>query len=460
MHYQIAVIGGGPGGYAAAIRASQSGARAVLVEKDGVGGTCLNRGCIPTKVLTAGISILHKIKKAGDFGIEIEGVSVDYSRLMTRKDTIVLRLKQGIEYLLNKNKVELISGTATNISPGAISIDTPDRGALNIECDNIIIATGSKPTRLIELEYDGDLVITSNEAINITRVPNRLIIIGGGVIGCEFASIYSALGSKVTLLEIMPVILPQMDKEISSFMKSVLKRQGIDIKTSVNVKNIQREGKVVSAELENGEKIEADKLLISIGRIPNVSAIDTEKYGIALGKSGEVLVNKKMETSVKGLYAVGDVTGKMQLAHVASAQAKVAVDNIMGIEAEMDYNAVPNCLYTYPEVGSVGITHQDAESKGIDFKIGKFPFIALGKAHAIGDTEGFVKIISESKNGRIIGMHIVCSRAADLIAEAALAINMNITVDQLIKTIHAHPTMSEAIMEAGEAVYGKSIHFS
>jgi len=457
VSYKLVVIGGGPGGYVAAIRAAQMGASVALVEKGKVGGTCLNRGCIPTKALAAGTEIIHTIRRGAEFGVIAGEVAVDFGRLMERKDQVVGRLVQGVEYLLKKNKIELISGTARLSGKGLVLVEGPE-GAKELEAENIILATGTEPALIKSFGYDGERVITSDQALNLKEVPPRMLIIGGGVIGCEFACIFNALGSKVTVVELMPNLLPLMDKEVSRQMQGLLKRQGINIKTKVKIQEVKKRQESVVAVLEGGEEIESDLVLISIGRVMNLKGLGLEEAGVALGERGEVAVDDGLRTSVAGIYAIGDITGKVQLAHVASAQGLVAAENIMGRQKKIDYNAVPSCIFTHPEVGSVGLTTQEAESRGIKFKSGKFNFIAIGKAQAMGQTEGFVKVLADQDSDRILGVHIVGPHATDLIAEAAVAMQAGFTAKQLAETIHAHPTLAEAVLEAAEAVHGMSIH--
>jgi len=457
VHYNVVVIGGGPGGYVSAIRAAKLGASVALVEKGSPGGTCLNRGCIPTKALAAGAEMIHSFRRAAEFGIGAGEVIVDLGRMMDRKNKVVARLVQGVEFLLKKNKVELIRGEARLAGKGRVAVEGPE-GFRELQAASVILATGTEPALNQAFGYDGDRVITSDQALNLTGVPPRLLVIGGGVIGCEFACIFAALGSKVTVVEIMPTILPLADREVARQMQGLLKRQGINIKTGARIQEVRKQPDSAIAVLEGGEEIVADRVLISIGRVMNLKGIGLEEAGVALGERGEVLVNDRMETSVPGIYAVGDIAGKVQLAHVASAQGMVAADNIMGTARSMDYRAIPSCIFTHPEVGSVGITSQEAESQGIKVKSGKFNFIASGKAQAMGETEGFVKVLAHPDTDRILGVHIVGPHATDLVAEAAVAMQAGFTARQLAGTIHAHPTLAEAVMEASEAVHGLSIH--
>ncbi|MHB8917710.1 MAG: dihydrolipoyl dehydrogenase [Desulfocucumaceae bacterium] len=457
LPYKVVVIGGGPGGYVSAIRAAQLGASVALVEKGNVGGTCLNRGCVPTKALAAGAEVIHTVRRASEFGVGTGEITVDFGRLMERKDQVVGRLVQGVEFLLKKNKVELIKGTAKLSGKGRVVVEGPE-ATRELEAGNIILATGTGPALIKAFGYDGERVITSDEALTLGEVPQRLLVIGGGVIGCEFACIFSALGSKVTVVELMPTILPLMDKEVARLMQSLLKRQGISIKTKAKILEVRKQPDFMVAVLESGEEIEADKILISIGRVMNLQGLGLEEAGVALGERGEVVVNDRMETSVPTIYAIGDITGRVQLAHVASAQGLVAVDNIMGRVRLMDYRVVPSCIYTHPEVGSVGMTSQEAENSGVKFKSGKFSFMASGKAQVMGQTDGFVKVLADPETDRILGVHIVGPHATDLISEATVAMQAGFTVSQLAGTIHAHPTLAEAVMEATEAVHGMSIH--
>ena len=458
MSYNIVILGGGPGGYVAAIRAAQLGAKVAVVEKIEVGGTCLNRGCIPTKAMVAGAETLAHVKHAADFGINVGSVTVDFGRLMARKNEVVAKLVAGIKFLFNKNKVDLVVGNGKITAPGRVEVTKKDGSTEQLLCENIIIATGSEPALISALGYDGDKVITSNEALQLTEIPSSLLVIGGGVIGCEFACIFAELGSQVTVVDVMPTILPMVDKEAARQMQGLLKRRGINIKTKTKINEIKKADGKVTAILEGGEEISADKVLISIGRVLNSKGIGLEEVGVALGERGEVVVNDKLQTNVPGIYAIGDVTNKIQLAHVASAQGIVAVENIMGKESTVNYDVVPSCIFTMPEVASVGIASQEADEKGLTVKAAKFSFMAIGKAQAMGETEGFVKIIADAESDKILGVHIVGPHATDLIAEAAVAMQAGMTVEQLARTIHAHPTLAEAVMEAAEAVHGKAIH--
>ncbi|MHB8172231.1 MAG: dihydrolipoyl dehydrogenase [Thermincolia bacterium] len=458
MTYQIAIIGGGPGGYVAAIRAAQLGAKVTVIEKARLGGTCLHWGCIPTKTLVAGVETLRTIKKAGEFGITSANPVVDFQRLMEQKNQVVERLETGINYLFKKNKIDLHQGTGKLLSPHKIEVTKTDGTVEEIIAENIIIATGSEPALIETLGYDGERVITSNEALALSEVPKRLLVIGGGVIGCEFACIFAELGAEVTIVEIMPTILPGVDKEISRLMQTLFKSRGITVKTKAKIQEVRKNRDEVAAVLDTDEELAADKILISTGRTFNSRGLGLEALGIEQGPRGEIMVNSRLQTNIPNIYAIGDITNKIQLAHVASAQGITAVENIMGNPKEMNYDVVPSCIFTFPEVAGVGITSQQAEEQGISVKTGKFPFMALGKGQATGETDGFVKMLADPVSDRILGVHIVGPRATDLIAEATLAVKLGATAQQLAETIHAHPTLAEAIMEAAEAVHGKSIH--
>lgn len=457
MAYDILIIGGGPGGYVAAIKAAQLGAKVGVVEKDELGGTCLNRGCIPTKTLLSSVSTLAHVKHAANFGINVDNYSVDFPKMMDRKEKVVAQLVKGIHYLFKKNKIELIRGQGKVIEPGKVQVATGE-DELELLAKNIIVATGSEPALIKALGYNGRTVITSNEALSLEAVPESMLIIGGGVIGCEFATIFSELGCSVTILEAMPTILPMIDKDVARRQQSLLKRRGIAIKTGAMITEVTETNQGIKAVLDNGHEFSAQKALISIGRTFNTEGLGLKEIGVQLGPKGEVLVDNRMRTNVEGIYAIGDVTNIIQLAHVASAQGIVAVENIMGIESTMNYAAVPSCIFTLPEVASVGITSQEAEKKGIPVKEGKFNFIANGKALSMDETDGLVKIIAHADNNKVLGVHIIGPHAADLIAEATLAVQHGLTSEQLARTIHAHPTLAETIMEAAEAVDGHSIH--
>lgn len=457
MNYDAVVIGGGPGGYVAAIRIAQLGGKVAVVEKDELGGTCLNRGCIPTKSLIAAVERLAMIEDASSFGIEVNKPTINFTQVQARKDEVVNKLVSGIHYLFKKHKVTLINGTGKIKSANEVEVQGESETTI-LNCKNIVIATGSSPALIKALGYNGKTIITSEEALKLTERPSSLLIIGAGVIGCEFAYIYGAMGTKITMVEAAPNILPLLDKDISRRLQSIFKKKGITIKTKLSIKSITETDSGIEARLENGDVITAEMALISIGRQLNTAGLGLENVGVELGQRGEILVNDKMATNVPGIYAIGDITNKYQLAHVASAQGIVAAENIMGVNATMEYRAVPSCIFTSPEIASVGITEQQAKEREIPVKIGKFNFMANGKALTMGQGEGLVKVIAHAETEKVLGVHIIGPHASDLIAEGTLAVKSGITAKDLAGTIHAHPTLAEAIMEAAENVYGLGIH--
>ncbi|AWB30374.1 dihydrolipoyl dehydrogenase [Clostridium botulinum] len=458
---KLVVIGGGPGGYVAAIRGAQLGAEVTLIEKEKLGGTCLNIGCIPTKVLLHSSELLNEIKEARTLGIEVNNeVKINWTQLQNRKNTVVNTLVSGVSSLLEHNKVKVINGTAAFEGKNSIKV-TKDQGESgNIQFDNVIISSGSVPfiPPIEGRELEG--VIDSTGALSLDSIPKSMVIIGGGVIGIEFANIFNSLGCKVTVIEMLPYILPPVDREISEILKEKLKKDGIDIYNNCKVTKIENnnENLNVSFEEDNDKlNIEAQKVLIAVGRRANIGNLNLESTGVSTEK-GCILVNDNMETNIKGIYAIGDCTGKNMLAHVASDQGIIAVENIMGKNKKMDYKTVPVCVYTKPELASVGLTEEQAKQKGVDYKVGKFPLIYNGKSLIMNDTEGFIKIIADKKYEEILGVHILGPRATDLITEAALALRLEATLEEIITTVHAHPTIGEAMKEAALAVNKEAIH--
>ncbi len=457
-NFDIAVIGGGPGGYTAAIRAAQLGGNVCLIEKEKVGGTCLNWGCIPTKALLSCVEVLKHIKHADTFGIDVAGVKPDFSRMVERKDGIVKNLVSGIEFLLKSYKITLIKSRAVLTAKDTIWLEGSNGGGNEIKADKIIIATGSRPAMIPAFNIDGKRVITSNEALNLKELPSSIVIVGGGVIGCEFACIFSEMGVSVTILELMPNILPTEDKVIGQRLRAILKRRGVKVNNKVKITKIENTGSGITAHLEEGGPVSADMALISIGRSLNTEDLGLNEVGINQGRRGEICVNDKMETSIYGIYAIGDVVGKIMLAHVAAKQGLVAAANAMGQKAAMDYSVVPGCIFTSPEIGSVGLTADKAKEQGINVKLGNFSFKALGKAQAMGETDGTVRLVIDAKTDKVIGAQIMGPHATDLIAEVALAIQMGVTAKQIGETIHAHPTLAEAVYEAAEDAHNMAIH--
>jgi dihydrolipoamide dehydrogenase len=455
---KVVIIGAGPGGYVAAIRAAQLGSGVVLIEKSLLGGTCLNWGCIPTKALLACAEAMETIREAGDYGIKVGDPVPDLKAMVERKEKISEQLRNGIGQLLKANKVEVVKGTARLTSPNQVAVET-EGGSKTIETEKVIIATGSEPARLPTFDFDKPAILTSTEGLELTEIPKAMIIVGSGVVGSEFATIYNALGTKVTMVELMARILPTEDERISQQMKRILNKKGIEILTETTIDEmVEYRPDGVKAKLSNGEILEADKLLVSIGRSLNSANLGLEEAGVELGKRGEIVVDEHMETNVSGVYAIGDVVGGILLAHVASFEGICAAENAMGMESAMNYNVVPACIFTEPEIASVGLTPAKAEEKGIEIKVGRFMFGGLGKALAMGKGQGFIQLVVDAPTDKIIGCQIMSAHASDLIHELALAIQVGVTARDIGKTVHAHPSLAEAVMEAAEAVHDQAIH--
>jgi len=458
MAKRIVFLGGGPGGYVGAIKAAKMGADVTVVEKDNVGGTCLNRGCIPTKALLACSDVLTNIKDAKDFGITIEGeIKPDIVSMMDRKDKIVERMVSGIEFLFDKNNVKLIKGTGKITEKDVVTVVKGDKTTETIKTDAIVIGTGSSPAKIPIFPYDGEKVITSDEALNLRELPESMIIVGAGVIGCEFGMFFNNLGIKINIVEMMDHALPLEDKEIGKEMQKVLKRKKIKLLLKTKIEKAELTDKGVRAILGDGKELEADMMLVAIGRKSNITGIGLEEMGIKIDR-GRILVDEYMQTNVDGIYAIGDVVPGAQLAHLASAEAICAVHNILGEKCKMDYKAVPRGVFTNPEVAGVGLTEEEALERGHKIKKGDFAFRGLGKAQAMGALLGKVKIIACEKTDKILGASIIGPHATDLIHELAVGVKFGLTAKQLGNTIHSHPTLSEAIMEALEDVHGQSAH--
>lgn len=467
MSKHLAILGAGPGGYVAAIRAAQLGARVTVIENQALGGVCLNWGCIPSKALLSVVEFGDKAKKARDFGVLIDGpIAYDPAAMVARKNKVVSNLVKGIATLFKTWKIEHVEGRGELLDARTIRVAKPDGAETDMTADGLIIATGSSWPKLPLFPIDGTQIITSKQALDLDRIPASLLIVGGGVEGCEFASLYSGLGTQVTMVELMPRLLPLEDEEISQMTERELKKRGVEIRTGVAVENVVRQPEAVTAHLRDGLSLNVEQVLVSVGRGLNSNGIGLEKAGVQVGSRGEILVNDRMETNVPGVYAIGDVVGKAMLAHVASAQGKVAVENLLGHPRTIDYEVIPTGIFTLPEIGRVGLTEQQARDRclaaGKDpqqaLKIGRFRYGGLGKAQATGDTQGFVKVIAETDTDRILGAHILGAHATDLIHEAALAMHLGATVARVADMIHAHPTLAEGVMEAMEDVDGRAIH--
>jgi len=459
---EVVIIGGGPGGYVAAIKAAHLGLKALLIEKDKLGGVCLNWGCIPTKALVSTAELLNNLQRAGEFGIQVKDYSFDFPAIMKRKDMITQRLSSGVGQLMKANQVRVIKGEGQIIESGTVEVTDTAGEKEMIKSKNIIIATGSKVMRLPIPGIDSEGVITSDEALSLSELPSRMLIIGGGVVGIEFAGIFKALGVEVTVVEMLPRILLPIDEEIARRLTQLLKRKGIEILTDSKVKAIKKSHQnleVLISTTDGEKKIETEKVLLAAGRVPELGNIDVQRLGIELDK-GAIKVDEKMRTNIPGIYAVGDVVGKIMLAHVASREGIVAVENISGKEVLMDYKVVPNCVFSMPEVASVGLTEEEAREENNNIKISKFPFMVNGKALGMGEIEGMVKIIADADTSELLGFHILGAHASDLIAEGVLALSMEATAFEIANTIHAHPTLAEAIAEAAEGITGKAIHLA
>jgi dihydrolipoamide dehydrogenase len=459
MLTRLTIIGSGPGGYVAAIRAAQRGAQVTVVEEAEVGGTCLNWGCIPTKTLIASADALEMARNAGDFGVELSGVvTYNLQKIRERRDKVVGTQIKGIRALFKSWGIHLIPGRGSLISENVVRSVRKDGTTQDIISDRIIIATGSRPAEISGLPFDGNIIMSSNDAVLMHEVPASILIIGAGVIGCEFAFLYRSLGSTVTVVEMLPRALSAEDEEISALIEKELRKAKIRLITGARIESMKRTVDGVTAALSNGQEVQAAKALVSIGRALNTEGLRLEDAGLAAGKHGEVPVNDRMETMVPGIYAIGDVTGIMMLAHVASRQGIVAAENALGGDLRMDYVAVPAGIFTRPEIGSVGIREHQAREKGMKVSTATFPYRSLGKAHAMGEITGIVKVIADAVTDKVLGVHICGAHAADLVHEGALAIEMGATSKQIGSMIHAHPTLAEGIMEAAEAVHGNAIH--
>ena len=457
QEFDIVIIGGGPGGYVGAIRAAQLGAKAALIEKDTLGGTCLNRGCIPTKALYYSAKTISTVKKAAEFGVSTGEVAFDIAKAVERKDDVVKKLVAGVGQLLKGNGVTVINGTGSIEAIGKVKVEKKDGTTEVVAAKNIIIATGSEPAMIPAFNIDKENVITSTEALNLKKLPKSILIIGGGVMGCEFANIFSKFGSSVKIVELLPTILSTEDKQVVRVISKAFKDAGIEVYTEANVESIMVTDGGVKTRLKDGKEILTEKVLVTIGRSFNSTGIGIEKAGVEVEK-GRIKVNGKMETNVKGIYAIGDVTGQMLLAHIASAGAIVAVENALGKEKWMDYSAVPGGIFTDPEIASVGLREKDAEAKGVKIGIGRFPYAASGKALTMGEAEGFMQIITEEGTDRVLGATIVGAHATDLIGEVAIVVKGGGKLKHITETIHAHPTLPEIVLEASEDVHGMAIH--
>jgi dihydrolipoyl dehydrogenase len=462
--FDVAVLGGGPGGYVAAIKAAQLGFKTCVIEKDNLGGICLNWGCIPTKALLKSAEVYDMMKnKSKDYGITVEGLDFDFSKIIKRSRNVSKKVTKGVEFLMKKNQIDRIKGFGKFVSKNEIKIyDSENKEINSINADNIIIATGARPKFIPTIPVDYKKIITSAEAMNLDKLPNEMIIIGAGAIGVEFAYFYSVLGTKVTLIEMMDSIIPIEDKEVSDALASNFKKRGINIltKTIVQKAEVNNDKVDVTIEQDGEEKtISADIVLNAIGVTGNIEGFGLEELGVELYKNHIKVDKETYKTNIENIYAIGDVIGAPWLAHVASEEGIKCVEGIKGIQTSpLNYDSIPGCTYCQPQIASIGFSEVKALEKGYEIKIGKFPFSASGKSAAIGEREGFVKIIFDAKYGEILGAHIIGSEATELIAELGIAKSLESDYETIVGTIHAHPTLSESIMEAAANAYGESIH--
>ncbi|MTI94907.1 MAG: dihydrolipoyl dehydrogenase [Firmicutes bacterium] len=453
--YDLIVIGGGPGGYVAAIRAAQLGGRVLLAEAGELGGTCLNRGCIPTKAMYHSAKLYSEAREGEQFGLSFEGLKLDFSAVASHRDGVVKTLVQGIHGLMEGNEIEVVNEKAELLAPGKVRL-----GAREEEAKAVIIATGSAQGKPPIPGIDSPGVVDTDAILHSEQLPQSLLVLGGGVVGVEFASIMSSFGVDVTLVEMLPGLLSTLDSELGRRLSVCLRKAGVKIHTGTKVSSIESGSGGLKVELEGkrgNQQVTVEQVLLAAGRMPNYGGIDLDGLGIGYERSG-IVVDKTMATSVPGVWAIGDCVGGAMLAHVASMEGIVAAENAMGHRAEMDYTAVPSCVFTLPEVASVGLSEAEVKEQGLEYKVAKFPFAANGKALAQGDKEGIVKMVAAA-DGKILGVHIIGPHASDLIAEATVAVAKGITCEELAGIIHAHPTLAEAVAEAAHGLAGGYLHF-
>lgn len=448
--YDLVIIGSGPGGYVAALYASRHKLSVCVIEKAEIGGTCLNKGCIPTKALLHSASILSKIKESKEYGIEVSGYTVNFPAIAARKDNVVVRLRTGIETLFKANKIDLVRAAAQIKGPNTVGINGED-----ISAKSIIVATGSIPMSLPDVAFDETNICSSDGILNLKEIPNSIAIIGGGVIGCEFASLFNSFGAKVFIIELLDRLLPTQSKEVSRKMEAIFKKRGIAISTSTKLESIvDKDG--LKIKISGGQTLEADKVFICVGRKPNTERIGLEKLKVDTEK-GRISVDANLRTNIKNIFAIGDCVAGPLLAHKASYDGMVAVDNILGKSRAVDYSNVPNCIWTDPEIASVGLSEESSRTKYPDARVAKFPYLGSGKAYLMGRSEGFIKIIGDPK-GNILGVEIFGEEACDLIGEAVLAKSCGINIKDWARVVHGHPTLSEIFQEAAHVFCGTPIH--
>ena len=460
MAYDVIVLGSGPGGYPAAIRASQLGKKVAIVEKESLGGVCLNWGCIPTKALLKSAQVYEYAKHAAEYGIKVDNPSANFDGVVKRSRAVADKMSKGVQFLMKKNKIDVIMGYGKLVAPGKLEVTNPDNSRQVVEAKNIIIATGARAKELPSMPINGKTVIGYREAMVLPSQPKTMIICGSGAIGSEFAYFYNSMGTKVTIVEFMPKVVPVEDDDISKELERQFKKQGISIMVSSEVVKVDTNGKGVKATVKTAkgeEVLEADILLSAVGVVANIEDIGLEKLGIKTDK-GKIVVDANQQTNVPGIYAIGDCTPGQALAHVASKEGINASEHLSGHKPDpLDYNNIPGCTYCYPEIASVGYTEKAAKDAGYEIKVGKFPFMASGKASASGSMEGFVKVIYDAKYGEFLGCHMIGSNVTELIAEAVVARKLETTSHEILNAVHPHPTMSEGMKEATAAAYGEAI---
>lgn len=461
MNYDLIVLGTGPGGYVAAIRASQLGLKTAVIEKEALGGICLNWGCIPTKALLKSASVFEYINHAKDFGISVEKANVDFPNVIKRSRNVADGMSKGVQFLMKKNKIDVIMGFGTIKSSNKIEVKDDKGENKTYEAKNIIIATGGRANEIPSLPIDGEKVVEYRKAMTLEKQPKKMVVIGSGAIGSEFAYLYQAMGTEVTLIEYLPNIVPNEDEEVSKQLERNFKKMGMKIHKGAEFKEVDTSGKQVKVKVKTKkgeETLECDVVLSAVGVKANIENIGLEEVGIATDK-GKIMVNDHYETNISGVYAIGDCVPGPALAHVASAEGIIAVEHIAGENPDaLDYGNIPACTYCSPEVASVGMTEKQAKEAGYELKVGKFPFSASGKASAAGHKDGFVKLIFDAKYGELLGGHMIGYNVTEMIAEIVSIRKLETTGHEIIKTVHPHPTMSEAIMEAAAAAYDEVIH--
>ena len=461
--YDVVVLGAGPGGYVCAIRSAQLGLKTAVVEKEWLGGVCLNVGCVPSKALLKNADLALTLReKTKEFGIQFENLQLDYGEAVKRSRKTSKRLTTGVKGLLKKNEVDVIMGSGRLTAANTLQVTAEDGSLTEVKAKNIVLATGAHPMLIPGWNVDGESILTYKEAILQEKLPESVVIIGAGAIGMEFATVWSAYGTKVTIVEMLPQVLPVVDAEVSSELEKIFKKEKINILTGHRVQSVEKTGTGVMVRVESGGEVktlEAEQALVAVGFKPNVQNIGLEEVGVELDQRGFVKIDERMSTTLPGVWAIGDVSGKVLLAHVASAQGIACAENIAGLKGEeLDYRMMPSAVYSHPQVASFGYTEAQALEEGFELKIGRFPFMANGKALGLGDYAGFVKLISDAKTGKLLGAHMIGPDVSELLPELTLAQKNGLSAADIARNVHAHPTLSEAIMEAAHGVEGHPIH--